>query len=65
MKWENRDINVAEQANITKFSKLDNIGAPLRLFELFFDHALVDTIVGYTKFSSHTEKADTSFEIAN
>ena len=26
MRWENCDINVAEQANILKFSKLDNIG---------------------------------------
>ena len=36
MKWENRDANVVEEANIPKFSKLDNIGTPLRLFELFF-----------------------------
>ena len=45
MKWENRDINVVKQANIPKFS----IGTPLRLFELFFDDALVDMIVSYTK----------------
>ena len=58
MKWKNRDINVAEQASIPKFSKLDDIGTPLRLFELFFDDALVqlffddalvDMIVVYTK----------------
>ena len=36
MKWENRDANVVEEANIPKFSKLDNIGTSLRLFELFF-----------------------------
>ena len=32
MKWENRDINVAEKTNIPKFSKLEDIGAPFRLF---------------------------------
>ena len=62
MKWGNRDINVAEQANIPKFSKLDDIGTPLRLFELFFNDALVDMIVGYTKLCSHREKGDTNFE---
>ena len=45
MKWENRDINVVKQENIPKFS----IGTSLRLFELFFDDALVDMIVSYTK----------------
>ena len=50
MKWKNRDISVADQANIPKFSKLDDIGNPLRHFELFSDDALVDVIVGYTKF---------------
>ena len=34
-------------------------------FELFFDDALVDMIVGYTKFYSHREKADISFKITN
>ena len=72
MKQENHDINVVEQVSIPKFSKLDNIGTPLRLFELFFDDALVqlflddalvDMIVVYTKLYSHREKADTSFEI--
>ena len=38
MKWENRDINVVKQANISKFS----VGTPLGLSELFFDGALVD-----------------------
>ena len=38
---------------------------PLRLLEFFFDDVLVDMIVGYTKFYSHREKADISFEIAN
>ena len=32
----NRDINVVEQADIPKFSKLDNTGTPLKLFESFF-----------------------------
>ena len=48
MKWENRDINVAEWANNSAFSKLDDIVTPLRLLELFFDDVLVDMIVGYT-----------------
>ena len=65
MKWEICDINVAEQTNIPKFSKLDDIGTPLRRFELFLDDALVDMIVGYTKLHSHREKAGTSFEITN
>ena len=51
MKWESVDINVVEQVNTVKFSKLDNIGAPLRLFELLFDNVLVDMIVSYTKCS--------------
>ena len=46
MKWKNRDINIMKQANIPKFSKLDNIGTLLRLFESLFDDALVDMIVG-------------------
>ena len=45
-KWENRDINVVEQANIPHFSKLDDIGTPLRLFESFFIDVLADMIVG-------------------
>ena len=57
MKWENRDTNVVEQANIPKFSKLDDIGT-LSGFESFFDDALVDIVVGYTKLYSHREKAD-------
>ena len=36
MKRTNRDVNVAECANIPKFSTLDNILTPLRLLELFF-----------------------------
>ena len=36
MKLKNRDINVVEQANFPKFSKLNDIGSPLRLFESFF-----------------------------
>ena len=65
MKWENSDINVAEQAKIPTFNKLDDIGTPLRHFELFSDDALVDMIVGYTKLHGDRKKADTSFEITN
>ena len=65
MKWKNRNINVVEWANIQKFSKLDNIGTPLILFELFFDNALTDMNIGYTKLYGHGEKADISFEIPN
>ena len=57
MKWENRDTNVVEQANISKFSKLEDIGT-LSGFESFFDDALVDIVAGYTKLYSHREKAD-------
>ena len=56
MKWEDPDINVVEQGNIPKFSKVDNIGASLRLFELFYDNALIDMIVGYTMLYDHGEK---------
>ena len=64
LKWENRDANVVDQANIPKFSKLDDIGIPfIRLFKLFFDDALVDMIVGNTKSYGHREKGDTTFEI--
>ena len=65
MKWENRDINVAERPNIPKFSKLDEIVNPLELLELFLDDVLVDIIVGCTKLYSHKERADNSFEITN
>ena len=65
MKWENRDIHVVEQANIPKFSRLDDIETPFRLFESFSHDALLDMVVGYTKLFGHTEKADTSFEITN
>ena len=36
MKLTNRDINVAEWADIPNFSALDNLVTPLRLLELFF-----------------------------
>ena len=65
MKWENCNINVAEWANITKFSELDDKGTPLRPLEFFFDDVLVDMIVGYTTLYSYREKADISFEITN
>ena len=65
MKWQTRDTNVVEWANTEKFSKLDNIVTPLRFLEFFFDDVLVDMIVGYTKWYSHREKTDISFEITN
>ena len=58
MKWENRDLNIAEQAKIPKFSKLDDTGTILRLLESSFDDALVDTVVVYTKLYGHREKAE-------
>ena len=36
MKWASRDLNVAEWANIPKFSALDDLVSSLRLLELFF-----------------------------
>ena len=65
MKWENHDINVVEQANIQKFSKLDDIGTLRKLFESLFDDTLVDMIFGSTKSYDNREKAHTSFEITN
>ena len=65
MKWANRDINIVEWANIPKFSTLDNIVTPLRLFELFVRNVLVDMIFGYTKLYSHNEKTINSFEITD
>ena len=62
MKLKNRDINVVEQGNILQFSKLDDIGTPLKLFRSSFVDALVYMIVGYAKLYGHREKADTSFE---
>ena len=65
MKWENRDINVVEWANIPNFNKLDDMVTSLRLLKSLFDGVLVDMIVGYFKLHSHREKADISFEITN
>ena len=62
MKWKNCDIDVLQQANIVQFNRLDDIGIPLRLFELFFVNMLIDMIVGYTKLYGHREKVDTSLE---
>ena len=45
-KWENRNINVAEQTNIPQFSEIDDIGTSLRHFESFLVDVLVDMIVG-------------------
>ena len=64
MKWENRDVNIIEQANIPKFSKLDDTGTPHRLFESS-GGALVDMVVGYTRLYGYREKPDTSSEITN
>ena len=36
MKSANRDINVVEWENITKFSAPDDLVTPLRLLKLFF-----------------------------
>ena len=66
MKWEKRDTDVAEQANIWKFSKISDIGIPLRLFWIILWWCISwydDMVVGYIKLYSHKEKADTSFEI--
>ena len=49
MKWEIRDINFVGWKSIPKFCKLDEIVAPLRFLELFFENVLVDMIVVYTK----------------
>ena len=62
MKWENRDTNIVKEAKIPNFNKLDDIGMLLRHFQLFFDDALVDMFVGYTKWYDHRKKANTSFE---
>ena len=65
MKWANRDSNVVEWTNISKFSILDNIVTPVRLLELFFEDVLVNLIFAYTKLYSHREKAGISSEITN
>ena len=57
MEWGNRDINVVERENISKFSKLDDIVTPFRLLEVFFDDVLVDMIVGYTMFYSNRKNS--------
>ena len=62
VKWEDRDINVAERANTPKFSKVDDIVTLLRLFKLFFDDVLIEIIVAYPKLYSHREEPDISFE---
>ena len=54
-----------QRTNTLKFSKLDDIVAPLRLLELFIADVLADITVYYTKLYSHREKADISFEITN
>ena len=59
------DFNFVEQIKISEYSKLGNIGTPLRLFELFFEDALVDMTFDFTMLYGHRERADTSFEIKN
>ena len=61
----NDDIIVVERVSIPNLSKPGNIGTLLKLYESFFDDALVDIIFGYTKLYSHRQTADTSFEITN
>ena len=39
------NFNAEKRAKIPEFSNLDDIGIPLRLFELFFDDAIVNMIV--------------------
>ena len=48
-----------------KLSKLNDLGTPFRLFKSFFDDALADMFVGYTKLYGQREKAEVSFEITN
>ena len=48
-----------------RISKPDDIGTPLKLFELFFDDILVYMIVGYSKLHGHRKKECTSCEITN
>ena len=55
MKWENRNVNVVEQANSLQFNEPDDVGASLRLFESFFVDVLVDIIVGNTNLYSHSK----------
>ena len=58
--WGNRDINVAEQTFQSLISQ--PMQGPLSNFlKLFFDDALVEMVVDYTKLNGHREKADTSF----
>ena len=45
---ENCDINIVEQGNIPKFSRLDYMVTLLRLLELIFDDVLNNMIAGYT-----------------
>ena len=49
MQLENHGTNIAKQPKFLKFSKLYDIGNPLRLFESFVYDALVDMVVGNTK----------------
>ena len=62
IKWENRDINVAERAKIRKFSKLDDIVTSLRLLKLLFDNALVYDNLLHRVYINR-ERADIGFEI--
>ena len=59
------DVHGVQQANILKFSKLDDIVTPVRLLELFLDDVLIDMIIGYTNLYSHRGKVDIGLEITN
>ena len=66
IKWANRDNNLVEWANIPKFSALDDLVTPLRIFELFFVISVTYQLIRFLATSSCTvEKAGINFEITN
>ena len=63
MVWANCDIDVAEWANIPKFSAVDDLLIPDRLLDLFF---VTFQLIWFLAISSCTvEKAGINFEITN
>ena len=46
--WRNGDLKSKEQSNMPKLKRIDKLGTPLSLFEIYFD-ALVTQIVEFTK----------------
>ena len=56
MKWANRDINVVERTNIPKFSALDDLVNPLRLYRIILCDVLVNMIFGYIKLYSRKSR---------